>query len=71
MSSGRAESAGVLSLGLFFLMASEHLDISPTGKCRNYIIDSTAALWQAKRASYHQRQLQSRVSSDMDLMTAY
>jgi hypothetical protein len=70
MSSGRAESAGVLSLGLLFLLVSDHLDVSPEGKCRNYI-DSTAALRRAKQASYHQRHLRSQVSSDMDLMTAY
>jgi hypothetical protein len=43
ISSGQAESAGVLSLGTFLLVAAEYLETSPQGQCRNYI-DSTAAL---------------------------
>jgi hypothetical protein len=70
ISSGRAESAGVLSLGTFLLVAAEYLETSPQGQCRNYI-DSTAALPRAQRTSQSQRVLRSRISSDMDLMTAY
>jgi hypothetical protein len=70
MSSGRAETAGVQSLGQFFHAAAEYLEINPTGHCRNYI-DSTAALRRAQRSSQPQRLLRSRISSDMDLTTAY
>jgi hypothetical protein len=41
MSSGRAETVGVLSLAHFFHAAMAYLETIPTGHCRNYI-DSTA-----------------------------
>ena len=70
ISSGRAESTGVLSIGIFMRLAAEYLEIVPGGICRNYI-DSTAALNRARRAGQPQRMLRSRISSDMDLTTAY
>jgi hypothetical protein len=44
MSSGHAESAGVLSLATFFQVTARYLEIRPQGKCRNYIDTSLAAL---------------------------
>jgi hypothetical protein len=70
ISSGCAESTGVLSLGTFFLVTAAYLETTPQGHCRNYI-DSTAALRRAQRSSQPQQALRSRISLDMDIMTAY
>jgi hypothetical protein len=70
ISLGRAESTGVLSLGTFFLVTAAYLEITPQGQCRNYI-NSTAALRRAQCSSQPQQALRSRISSNIDIMTAY
>jgi len=70
ISSGRAESMGITSLGFFFKLLTRYFDRGPGGVCHN-VTDSKAALRRAERASQSQRVLRSRMTSDMDCSTAY
>jgi len=70
VSSGRAESTGILSLGFFFQLLAKYFSRWPGGQCIN-VTDSTTALRRARRVSGKTRVLRSRLTSDMDCMTAY
>jgi len=71
ISSGRAESTSILSLGVFFKLVGKYLGHWPSGgHCKN-VTDSRVALKRVQRASIQVRQLRSRLTSDIDCSTAY